>query len=131
MEAYPLLVRKRIIELYAQNKPTKEIAELFGICRSGTRRIKQHLRERGTLEPCPRNSGRKPKLTEELAQRIRQHVADHPDATRAELTAALGIDASLQAVSKWLKKLGLVLKKVPARRGAGPAGRTGRTRALA
>jgi hypothetical protein len=37
MEAYPLLVRKRIIQLYEQNKSTKEIAELFGICRSGTR----------------------------------------------------------------------------------------------
>jgi hypothetical protein len=48
MEAYPLLVRKRIIEL-------------FGICRSGTRRVKQQLRERGTIEPRPRtNAGRKP-----------------------------------------------------------------------
>lgn len=113
MEAYPLLVRKRIIELYAQNKPTKEIAELFGICRSGTRRIKQQLRERGTLQPLPRNSGRKPKLTEDLAQRIRQYVADHPDATRAELKAALSLTVSLQAISKWLAKLGLVLKKSP------------------
>ena len=51
MEAYPLLVRKRIIELYAQNKSTKEIAQVFGICRSGTRRIKQNLRERGTIAP--------------------------------------------------------------------------------
>jgi DNA invertase Pin-like site-specific DNA recombinase len=54
MKAYPLLVRKRIIELYEQEKPTKEIAELFGICRSGTRRVKQQLRERGTIEPLPR-----------------------------------------------------------------------------
>jgi hypothetical protein len=35
MEAYPLMVRKRIIPLSQQQKPTKEIAELFGICRSG------------------------------------------------------------------------------------------------
>jgi transposase len=113
MEAYPLLVRKRIIELYAQNKPTKEIAELFGICRSGTRRIKQRLRERGTLQPLARNCGRKPKLTEPLAQQIRDHVAAHPDCTRAELKAALGLEVSLQAISKWLKKLGLILKKSP------------------
>jgi transposase len=112
MEAYPLLVRKRIIELYAQNKPTKEIAELFGICRAGTRRVKQHLRERGTIAPLPRrNAGRKPKLSAELTQRIRDHIAAHPDATRAELKAALELSVSLQAISKWLAKLGLVLKK--------------------
>ena len=113
MEAYPLLVRKRIIELYQQNKPTKEIAELFGICRSGTRRIKQNLRERGTLAPKPRNAGRKPKLTPEIGQQIRDYVAADPDATRREIKAALNLTVSLQAISKWLKKLGLVLKKSP------------------
>ena len=114
MEADPLLVRKRIIELYEQDKPTKEIAELFGICRSGTRRVKQQLRERGTIAPRPRtNAGRKPKLTPELQRRVRDHVAAHPDCTRAELKAALGLTVSLQAISKWMRKLGLVLKKSP------------------
>ena|ERR1700722_5977802 len=113
MEAYPLLVRKRIIELYEQSKQTKEIAGIFGICRAGTRRVKQRLREYGTLAPLPRNSGRKPKLTAELGQKIRDYIGAHPDATRAELKAELEIPVSLQAISKWLKKLGLVLKKSP------------------
>jgi transposase len=111
MEAYPLLVRKRIIELYQQNKPTKEIAKLFGICRSGTRRIKQNLRERGTIEPLPRRAGRKPKLTAERSQQVRDYIAAHPDCTREEMKLALDLPVSLQAISKWLKKLGLVLKK--------------------
>lgn len=111
MEAYPLLVRKRIIELYEQHKSTGEIAELFGICRSGTRRVKQRHRELGTIEPLPCRAGRKPKLTPELERQIRDHVAADPDCTRAELKAALGLTVSLQAISKWLKKLGLPLKK--------------------
>lgn len=111
MEAYPLLVRKRIIELYEQKKKTKEIAELFGICRSGTRRVKQHLRERGVLTPLRPRVGRKPKLSVELEQKIREHVAAHPDCTRSELKEALQLTVSLQAISKWLAKLGLVLKK--------------------
>jgi transposase len=123
MEAYPLLVRKRIIELYEQNKPTREIAGLFGICRSGTRRVKQHLRERGTIAPRPRNAGRKPKLTPDLEQQVRAYVAAHPDCTRAELKEALGLTVSLQAISKWMKKLGLVLKKSPCT----PPSRTGPT----
>ena len=113
MEAYPLLVRKRIIELYDQNKSTKEIAEIFGICRSGTRRIKQLHRETGTLAPRPRKAGRKPKLTDELAQQIRDYIAADPDCTREELKNELKISVSLQAISKWFKKLGLVLKKSP------------------
>jgi transposase len=111
MEAYPLLVRNRIIELYAEHKTTKEIADLFGICRSGTRRIKQLHRETGTVAPRPHKPGRKPKLTLELEQQIREHVAAHPDCTREELKTALKLTVSLQAISKWLKKLGLALKK--------------------
>jgi transposase len=116
MEAYPLLVRKRIIELYEQNKPTKEIAELFGICRSGTRRVKQYLRKNGTLAPKNGKPGRKPKLTAELEQKIRDHISSNPDCTRAELKEALSLGVSLQAISKWLKKMKLVLKKSPSMR---------------
>lgn len=121
MEAYPLLVRRRIIELYEQEKTTKEIAEMFGICRSGTRRIKQQHRDRGTIEPLPRKAGRKPKLTADLSQQIHDYVAAHADCTREELKTALNLGVSLQSISKWLKKLGLVLKKSPSM----PASRIG------
>ena len=111
MAAYPAMVRKRIVELYEQNYTTKQIADLFGVCRSGVRRVKQRLRERGTLQPLPRGGGRRPVLTPDLAERIRRHIAEHPDATREELKAALGLPVSPQSVSKWLRRLGLPLKK--------------------
>lgn len=111
MEAYPLMVRRRIIELSQQSKPTKEIAELFGICRSGVRKVKQIFREHKTLEPNRGTPGRKPKLTPELQQKIREHVALHPDATRQEIKDALSLEVSLQSVGEWLAKLGLPLKK--------------------
>lgn len=133
MEAYPTLVRKRIIELYAQDKSTREIAELFGVSRSGTRRVKQRLRERGTLEPLPRRAGRKPRLTPELAGAIRAHVAAHADATREEVKRTLGLAVSVQTVGEWLRKLGLVLKKsrcAPPSR-SGPTSPSGVTRGAA
>jgi len=111
MEAYPLMVRKRIIELYEQDKTTKEIAEVFGICRSGTRRIRQRHRQSGTIEPRAGRPGRKPKLTPQLSQQIKDFIATSADCTREELKLALNLTVSLQAISKWLKKLGLVLKK--------------------
>lgn len=111
MARYPAMVRRRIVELYEQDYSTAEIAEVFGVCESGVRRVRQRLRERGTLDPLPRACGRKPVLTPEVERRVRGHVAAHPDATREELRSALGLAVSLQSVSKWLKRLGLPLKK--------------------
>lgn len=113
MEAYPLMVRRRIIELTEQQKlPTRQIASIFGICKSGVRRVKQVYRELGTLRrPRHGKPGRKPTLTAELEQRLREHVAAQPDATRQEIKDALSLEVSLQTLSDWLIKLGLRLKK--------------------
>ena len=111
MARYPGMVRKRIVELYDQDYTTAEIAEVFGVCESGVRRVRQRLRERGTLEDLPRTCGRRPVMTADVERRIRAHVAAEPDVTRQELRAALGLTVSLQSISKWLKRLGLPLKK--------------------
>jgi transposase len=111
MARYGAVVRKRIIELYEQDYSTSEIAEVFGACDSGVRRVRQRLRERGTLDPLPRTCGRKPVMTAEVQRQIRQHIAARPDATREELRTALGLKVSLQSISKWFKRLGLPLKK--------------------
>jgi transposase len=111
MARYPAMVRKRIVELYEQDYSTSEIAEVFGVCESGVRRVRQRLRERGTLDRLPRTCGRKPKMTADVARQIREHIATRPDATREELRSALSLSVSLQSISKWFKRLGLPLKK--------------------
>lgn len=109
---YPAMVRKRIVELAStEGMKTKEIAALFGICRSGTRRVRQRHRERGTYLPKVYRPGRRPQLTGEVTQRIRDFVAAHADATRREIKDALGLTVSVQTVGEWVRKLGLVLKK--------------------
>ena len=121
MDAYPLRLRKRMIELYEQGKQTHDIAEMLGTCKSGTRRIRQHLRERHTLEPLHGKTGPKSKLTEELEARLRKLVAEDPDATREELRDRLELRVDVRTVGRWLRKMGLVLKKVASCRGAGSA----------
>ena len=111
MARYPAMVRRRIVELYEEGYSTAEIAEVFGVCESGVRRVRQRLRERGTLDPLPTTCGRKPVMTPDVARRVRDHVAVRPDATRGEIRAALGLGVSLQSIGKWLKRLGLPLKK--------------------
>ena len=111
MEPYPKLVRDRIIGLYEQGKGTKEIAELFGLCRSGVRRVRQRFRERGTTDPLPRDPGRGPGLSEAERERLREMVRATPDATLAELHAGLGAGVAVSTIDRWLSRLGLPRKK--------------------
>ena len=111
MEAYPMRLRRRIIELYEKGKQTHEIAVMLGTCPSGTRRIRQRLRERGRLEPLAPKTGPKSGLTADRAQQLRELVAADPDATREELRQRLGTNMDVRTIGRWLTKLGLVLKK--------------------
>jgi transposase len=104
-------MRMRIIELYEHGKPTKQIAEMLGTCRSGTRRIRQQLRERQTLEPRHGKTGPKSGLTDDLIQQLRAAVAADPDATREELRQQLQLHVDVRTIGRWLRQLGLVLKK--------------------
>ena len=123
MQPLPMRMRERIVALYEQNVPTKRIAEALGTCRSGTRRIRQRLRERGTLEPKRARTGYAGGLTPEVEQRLRALVAADPGTTRLALRDRLGVTADVRTVGRWLRKLGLVLKKSR----SGPPSRTAPT----
>ena len=123
MEAYPLRLRRRIIELYEQGKQTREIAQMLGTCDSGTRRIRQVLRQRNTLEPLRPKTGYPSGLNDERAAQLRALVASDPDATREELRQRLNVAVDVRTIGRWLGKLGLVLKKSRCT----PPSRTGRT----
>ena len=116
-------MRERIVALYAQGKPTKEIAELMGTCRSATRRVRQHLRERGTLQPTTPKTGYTSGRTPDVERRLRELVAAEPGATRQTLRDRLGVSVDVRTIGRWLAGLGLVLKKSR----SAPPSRTGRT----
>lgn len=116
-------MRERIIALYEQGVPTKRIADGLGTSRSGTRRIRQNLRERGTLEPAKAKNGYASGLTPEVQKRLRALVVAEPGATRHALRDRLGVGVDVRTVGRWLAKLGLVLKKSR----SAPPSRTGLT----
>ena len=78
--------------------------------------MKQHLRERGTLVPLPRNAGAKGKFTPQLQTKLAALVAVKPDATLAELQQGLGVKVAISTVDAWCRKLGLRYKKSRSRR---------------
>ena len=105
------LRRRWIISAYQAGKGTKEIAAIFGRCESAVRRVRQNHRERGTADPLLHLRGPKGKLTDEIKTQLRQYLADHPDATLAEIKTDLKLEVAISTVDRWLKKLELSLKK--------------------
>jgi transposase len=113
MASQATLTRRWIITAYQAGKGTKEIAAIFGRCESGVRRVRQNYRERGTADPLLHLRGRKGKLTDEIKTQLRQFVADHPDATLAEIKQQLQLDLAISTIDRWVKKLDLSFKKSP------------------
>ena len=99
MEAYPLSIRRKIIERYQAGESTEEIAERYGYCVSGVRRVRQRYEETGSVEPRKTKPGRKPVLDGWALEKL------------AELRQRMGIDVDLAVYCRALKKLGLTRKK--------------------
>lgn len=123
MEAIPVSVRERIMKLYDQGKSTGQISAALGYCAAAIRRVRQHLKERGTLVPRTRLCGRKGYFTRERQDRLRELVREKPDATLAELCAKMDRPVAVSTMDVWVRRLGFTFKKSP----SGPVSRTAPT----
>jgi transposase len=123
MRAISLPVRERIVQLYERGKSTREIADVFGFCVAAVRRVRQQLKDRGTLQPQTHLCGRSTLLTEERKDRLQKLLLERPDATLAELGASLDRPFRTSTIDLWLRQLGWTYKKNPVRRRTKPARR--------
>ena len=102
MQPVPMRMRQRIIELYASGKQTHEISASIGTCKSGTRRIRQRLRERGTLDPLKSKPGPDSGLTPALSTQIHALLSAEPGLTRQQLRNRLGLSVDVRTLGRWL-----------------------------
>jgi len=116
MTPIPVPVRRRILQLYERGKSTREIAQWFGFCVAAVRRVRQQFQQRGTLEPRTHRSGRRTLLTEERKGRLRELLAQQPDATLSELGARLDRRFGPSTIDLWLRRMGWNYKKNSGRR---------------
>ena len=104
--------RKRIIDAYKKDGLSKaEIIRRFKISRTGLNYLLQHVKDTKSIEPKPHGGGRPSKFKEQDIERLKKYIAKNPDATLEELLAQSGIEASIMAVQRTLKKIGYRLKK--------------------
>jgi len=115
MEAFTRRERRKIIALYQSGLDTEDIARQFSASQSGVRRVWQQYREQGRDEAAFANCGRKPSLTPEQMEQVRQIVQEKPDRfvreVAEEVKQRLAVSACRQTIGRWMRQLGLTRKK--------------------
>jgi transposase len=121
MKAYSMDLRVRVLADCDGGLATPAVAQKYRVSPAWVRRLKQRRRETGETQPRRQRHGPVP-LYQTHADALRQAVKDSPDATLAELRAALGLDVALSTLWRALDRLGLSFKK----KSHGRRSRTGR-----
>lgn len=112
MRALSMDLRQRIVGCYRNQEGSyKVLAARFAVSRAVVGKLVRQHREQGTLQPQVHLRGRKPAIRGPLLERLRQHLAEHPDATLEERIEALGLDCSINTMWKTLRRLGWRYKK--------------------
>ena len=120
MEAIPLYRRKKIVAAVENGESVTAVAKWFEISRDTVDRYR-NLARAGELQPRPPAGGPEPKLDENGLQRLRQLVADTPDAT---------LEASAEALANGKKADGKKADGEGRRSQLGPSGGRCRNRVL-
>ena len=112
MRALSMDLRERIVGAYQNQEGSyKVLAARFAVSRAVVGKLVRQHREQGTLQPQVHLRGRKPAIRGQTLERLRKHLAEHPDATLEERIEALGLDCSVNTMWKTLRRLGWRYKK--------------------
>jgi transposase len=120
-QSYGQDLRDRV--LAAVGEPIRVVAARFAVSPSYVSKVWSRLRKTGETTAGAQRNHVPPRLAR-LYEALRVRVAEQADATIAELRAWVahehGVAVSHPVMWKTLGRLGLTLKKTPARRRAGP-----------
>jgi transposase len=105
--AYSMDLRQRVIDDCDEGLGTKAVATKYRVSPAWVRRLKQHRRERGDIQP--RTSPGRRRIIDD--GKLTALVDQQPDATLVQLRDRLGVNVTPQAISKALRRLGLTFKK--------------------
>lgn len=118
MKQYSADLRERLVGAIEAGLPLAEAARLFRICPSTIARGRRRQRQTGTVAAAPR-PGRPPRIALGEAAALRAQVAAVPDATLAQhcerWAAERGVRVSVATRSRAIRRLGVTVKKSPAR----------------
>jgi transposase len=109
-------LRHSIVQaVQTQEVSQARLAQMLGVSRSSVKRIWQRWRQTGSAQLRPFAGGKRPKLTDQQREEVRQYVRADTDVTWREvqrwLEATPALRLSLPALSRLLTKLNLPRQK--------------------
>ncbi len=121
MKPYSQDLRERGVRACDEGRGTRaQIADLFHVSTAWIRRLLQRRRQTGSVAAKPHAGGAPRKLADGQRRQLLALVVEQPDATLAELRDRLGACVHVTTIHRALARVGLTVKKRPARRRAGP-----------
>jgi transposase len=112
MSAYSRDLRQRVIDTVERKEGSlRQIASRFLVSISFVTRLLRLHRDTGSVDPRPHGGGRPAALGPADLRRLRELIADQPEATLEELRQRLGVACSIMAISRALRKLKITRKK--------------------
>jgi transposase len=115
-KAYGDDLRRKFLTAYESGDGTlEELSEDFRVSLGWAKKISAAHTRTGVMERRVHRPGRKPAVGEEQLKQLLSWVGSEPDLTLAQLQLRLdqqaGVAVSQVAIWRWLKRLGLRLKK--------------------
>ena len=103
--------RELLVKGYEKSGDAKAIAQAYSVSERTVYRLAQQKRETGSVALRTSQRGRKPALTEEEKQNIRQCVEERPDIAINEIREKLHLIASYSTVERAIQAMGYTRKK--------------------
>src|SRR5438128_4800729 len=116
MAPYSMDLRKRVAKAWDAGGDADAVAATYDVSRAWVHRLIQRRRETGSLAPRKQIKFRGRTLAEAEERRLAALITAQPDATLAELRAALPTSAALSTLWRALDRLKLTVKKNGTRR---------------
>jgi transposase len=105
-------LRERIVAAYENQEGSYQVlAGRFAVSKAVVGKLVRQHRQLGTLQPQVHRRGRKPAIRDADEDRLREHLAKHPDATLKERIEALDLDCVTNTMWTTLRRLGWRFKK--------------------
>jgi transposase len=120
MAAYSLDLRKRVLRACDSGMDATSVAAKYEVSPAWVYRLVQRRRETGSIEPRKQTKFRRRSLSPPQEERLVLLVTARPDATLAELQAALPTTAALSTIWRTIGRLGFTVKKNHPRRRTAP-----------
>lgn len=111
-KAYSIDLREKVIQAVDDKKySVQEIAQIFNVSDKWIYKLIHQRRETGCIAPLGHGGGREAKFKGESLEELKKLVNSYPDITLQEILDKTGVDASIMAVHRALKKLNFRRKK--------------------